>query len=117
MLTSGLSESAFSFLLGVVSFWVVNFSTSFRTLDVDGCFLGAAIEDLSATLQPTDVMGVLQLLKDFIHCAMNRVSTQTVWEVEGLHPSITPVETWIKRPGKGPIFFVVAQKNFASGIV
>ena len=44
LLASGLSESAFSFLLGVVSFWGVNFSTSFRTLDVDGCFLGAAIE-------------------------------------------------------------------------
>ncbi len=48
---------------------------------------------------------------------MNRVSTQTVWEVEGLQPSITPVETWINRPGKGPIFFVVTQKNFAYGIV
>ena len=108
MLASGLSESAFSFLLELVSFWGVNFSTSFRTLDVDGCFLGAGIKGLSAALQPTDVIGVLQLLKDFIHCAMNRVSTQTVWEVEGLQPSITPVETWINRPGKGPIFFVVA---------
>ena len=117
MLASGLSESAFSFLLELVSFWGVNFSTSFRTLDVEGCFLGAGIKGLSAALQPTYVIGVLQLLKDFIHCAMNRVSTQTVWEVEGLQPSITPVETWINRPGKGPIFFVVAQKNFASGIV
>ena len=45
LFASGLSESAFSFLLVVVSFWVVNFSTSFRTLDVDGCFLGAASED------------------------------------------------------------------------
>ena len=117
LLASGLSESAFSFLLELVSFWGVNFSTSFRTLDVDGCFLGAGIKGWSAALQPTDVIGVLQLLKDFIHCAMNRVSTRTVWEVEGLQPSITPVETWINRPGKGPIFFVVAQKNFASGIV
>lgn len=117
MLASGLSESAFSFLLELVSFWGVNFSASFRTLDVDGCFLGAGIKGWSAALQPTDVIGVLQLLKDFIHCAMNRVSTRTVWEVEGLQPSITPVETWINRPGKGPIFFVVAQKNFASGIV
>ena len=117
MLASGLSESAFSFLLGVASFWGVTFSTSFRTLDVDCCLLGAGIEGSSAALQPTDIIGVLQLLRDFIHCAMNRVSTQTVWAVEGLQPSITPVETRINRPGKGPIFFVVAQKNFASGIV
>ena len=108
LLASGFSESAFSFLFGVLSVWGVNFSTSFRTLDVEGCFLVAGIECWSAALQPTDVIGVLQLLKDFIHCAMNRVSTETVWEVEGLQPSITPVETWISRPGKGPIFFVVA---------
>ena len=116
-MASGLSGFAFSFLLAVVSFWGVIFSTSFRTLDVGVFFLGAGIKGRSDALQPTDVIGVLQLLKDFIHCAMNRVSTQTVWEVEGLQPSITPVETWINRPGKGPIFFVVAQKNFASGVV
>ena len=104
LLASRFTESAFSFLLGVVSFWGVNFSTSFRTLDVEGCFLGAGVEGLPDALQSTDVIGVLQLLKDFIHCAMNRVSTQTVWEVDGLQPSITPVETWINRPGKGPIF-------------
>ena len=44
LLASGLSESALSFLLGVVSFWGVNFSTSFRTLDVEDCFLDAGIE-------------------------------------------------------------------------
>ena len=44
LLASGFSESAVSFLLGVLSFWGVNFSTSFRTLDVEGCFLGAGIE-------------------------------------------------------------------------
>ena len=44
LLASGLSESALSFLLGVLSFWGVNFSTSFRTLDVEGCSLGAGIE-------------------------------------------------------------------------
>ena len=44
LLASGFSESAFSFLLGVLSFWGVNFSTSFRTLDVEDCFLGAGIE-------------------------------------------------------------------------
>ena len=44
LLASGFSESAFSFLLGVLSVWGVNFSTSFRTLDVEGCFLGAGIE-------------------------------------------------------------------------
>ena len=44
LLASGFSESAFSSFLGVLSFWGVNFSTSFRTLDVEGCFLGAGIE-------------------------------------------------------------------------
>ena len=78
LLASGFSESAFSSLLGMLSFWGVNFSTSLRTLDVEGCFLGAGIEGRSAALQPTDVIGELQLLKDFIHCAMNRVSTETV---------------------------------------
>ena len=107
-MASGLTEPAFSFLLGEDSFRGVNFSTSFRTLEVEVCFLGAGVEGLSAALQPTDVIGVLQLLKDFIHCAINRVSTQTVWVVDGLQPSITPVETWINRPGKGPIIVIVA---------
>ena len=44
LLASGFSESAFSFLLGLLPSWGVNFSTSFRTLDVEVCFLGAGIE-------------------------------------------------------------------------
>ena len=44
LVASGFSESAFSFLLELVSFWGVNFSTSFRTLDVEGCSLGVGIE-------------------------------------------------------------------------
>ena len=44
LLASGFLESDCSFLLYVLSFWGVNFSTSFRTLDVEDCFLGAGIE-------------------------------------------------------------------------
>ena len=72
----------------------VNFSTSCRTFEVDSFVLGVAINGrCSALLHPTHVIDVLQLLKACIHCAMNRVSTPTVCGVEGLQPSITPVET------------------------